>query len=411
MTVESRLASQSRILLSTCRRCQALACSSLGPAQGKQARPLGTWTETRSTVNDPHGRFVAAERLTSLPGTLESRGVHLNERLPLLKFHVAAQARSRIKSPVSNALLKPHQSLDSISSRQQRSLYSTKHSSPPLNTPNPDSIQNTAPAPHCVIVDTPDTLDACLSDISTCPDLYVDLEGNNLSSVGTLDLLTILPAHRQTAYVISVHKLGAAVFTQPCRTNNKHISLKDVLQTTDFKKRFWDVRMDASALFAIHDIRMRNVFDLQLLEIATRDPVDLFIERDRLYGLTRAVERHSALSDSEKNEWRSIKLKGEKLWNPKLGGNFKVWQTDTLTKHILDYCVCDVQYLPILEQQYLARHDWKDVGGLLDDIHAASAARVTDAEMDKRKQGRMDLSPWTVEQLAKFRPPAVVVNP
>jgi hypothetical protein len=100
--------------------------------------------------------------------------------------------------------------------------------SAPADSPAPDSApaasppaQPWIPYPAPIYVDTLAGLDAFLAVAATAGTLCIDLEGQELSRFGTLDIISVLPlpagasaarASRAPVYVISVHKLGEAAF-------------------------------------------------------------------------------------------------------------------------------------------------------------------------------------------------------
>ena len=82
------------------------------------------------------------------------------------------------------------------------------------------------------------------------PTMYIDLEGVNLGSEGSLSILTLLidtgiPTIR--VCLIDVHLLGSQAFNT---TGIKGRTLKDILQEEKIPKVFFDVRNDSDALFA-----------------------------------------------------------------------------------------------------------------------------------------------------------------
>ena len=82
------------------------------------------------------------------------------------------------------------------------------------------------------------------------PTMYIDLEGVNLGSEGSLSILTLLidtgiPTIR--VCLIDVHLLGSQVFNT---TGIKGRTLKDILQEEKIPKVFFDVRNDSDVLFA-----------------------------------------------------------------------------------------------------------------------------------------------------------------
>lgn len=79
------------------------------------------------------------------------------------------------------------------------------------------------------------------------PSLYIDLEGENLSRHGTLDILQlhVLPSDR--TYLIDIKVLRHNAFSTPGTCG---FTFKDLLESPDIPKVFFDVRSDSDALYS-----------------------------------------------------------------------------------------------------------------------------------------------------------------
>lgn len=232
-----------------------------------------------------------------------------------------------------------------------------------------------------ILVDTPDTLDTFLNNLPPAGTLYMDLEGNRLSRHGTLDIMTILPQpERETrnappapaqsdAYVVNVHKLGAATFDHGAP------SLRAILEGTTHTKAFWDVRNDSDALYAHFGVALAGVVDVQLLELlgGTR-PARM--RRERVCGLQQAVGMGTALTLQERAGWVAAKQVGQVLFRPDAGGSYGVFQEQELSGEVLAYCANDVRCLPALRWEYERRIKGKEK---LERARVAAAARVQES--------------------------------
>lgn len=226
-------------------------------------------------------------------------------------------------------------------------------------------------------------LEAFLASIppsGTCT-LCMDLEGKNLSRNGTLSLLTVLIHPSRASYLIDVQTLGDSAFTTPSPDSDGK-TLKAVLEDRSTPKYLWDVRNDADALWAHHQVRLAGVIDVQLLENASRAG-----DKTYLHGLDKSVDRDlSALTFTEWERWAQTK-KGVKA----------LMSTDVFTRRPLDvttmqYCINDVIYLPALHDVYAKRitSEW------LEKAMDESAQRVVEAcepayepQSDEKRYG-----PW-----------------
>jgi exonuclease 3'-5' domain-containing protein 1 len=201
------------------------------------------------------------------------------------------------------------------------------------------------------LVDTPAALQKLLDSIHETgdgpPSLYIDLEGNNLSRYGTLSLVTILVEPEQKVYFVDVTTLQNQAFDTA--GSNKR-TLRQVLEANNIVKVFFDIRNDSDALFSLYGVRVGGIEDLQLMELASRT-----FNKSFLCGLARCVERDSTIGWGAKQEWKAGKETGVKLFDPKYGGNYAVFDQRPLPPEIHTYCVQDVALMPHLRTIYRAK--------------------------------------------------------
>lgn len=100
--------------------------------------------------------------------------------------------------------------------------------------------------------------------------VFVDSEGVDLGvRGGTLSVLSIgaIPQHSPQRLHIYLIDVASIPF--------KHLRpVFDLLASSDVIKVVWDGRMDYSALYHDHGVRMRNVIDLQIVDILSRNSRD-----------------------------------------------------------------------------------------------------------------------------------------
>ncbi|QPC74615.1 hypothetical protein HYE68_005367 [Fusarium pseudograminearum] len=217
------------------------------------------------------------------------------------------------------------------------------------------------PAMSPILISTLPDLLSFISSISQSSTLYLDLEGNNLSRNGNLTIITVLIHPTRVTGLIDVQTLGNSAFTTPTSSGN---TLKSILEDTRTTKRLWDVRNDADALWAHHQIRLAGVTDIQLLENASRAGDKTYVR-----GLDICVEKDLGLNAMEVQRWTRTKREVKALM-----------QNDIFARRPLDaktmqYCVNDVLYLPALYSAYAKRTDGQWMKKVMDE----SARRVVDA--------------------------------
>ncbi|KAL2816178.1 ribonuclease H-like domain-containing protein [Aspergillus cavernicola] len=223
------------------------------------------------------------------------------------------------------------------------------------------------------------------------PPLYINIEGEQLSQHGKISLMTVLVYPSEFLMrpnIVDIHLLGPAAFSTAGKLGK---SLKDILESPQILKVFFDVRNDSDALYAHYGIQLQGVRDIQLMESARRLHT---LEQRYLSGLSKYIAK-TLFDKKEIDQWKLCKATGEALWNPRKGGSYIVFNARPLSDDIIKYYVGDVQYLPRLYFKYRCSTDrWSNL------ITEASQMRVCasqTADYQPDGPGRA-LSPWDAEQ-------------
>ena len=187
-------------------------------------------------------------------------------------------------------------------------------------------------------------LDAIVNLPHNPPSLYIDLEGVKLSRHGAIALLQIFVLPLNHSYLIDVHELRSLAFKT---SNTNDITLKGILEDDEIPKVIFDVRHDSDALFGQYAINLKGIQDLQVMEFARPGRTGRFVN-----GLARCIERDIQLSYVERKQFIQVKEAGKRLFAPESGGSYQVFLDRPMSSVVLDYCVQDVQYLPLLWKAY-----------------------------------------------------------
>jgi exonuclease 3'-5' domain-containing protein 1 len=225
------------------------------------------------------------------------------------------------------------------------------------------------------------------------PTMYIDLEGVDLCREGSLSIFTLLidtgiPTRR--VHLIDVHILGAQAFNT---SGFRGKTLKDILQSEQIPKVFFDVRNDSDALFAHFGVALQGVEDVQLMESATRRTT---ASRKFLSGLAKCVEENVFISPGSRASWKQTKEKGERLFKPEHGGSYEVFNQRPILEDIISYCVGDVQYLPELRDRFWKTRAfrWRDL------VNEESMKRVAASHKPEYRPHGSDraMAPWSEDQ-------------
>ncbi|KAL6894956.1 ribonuclease H-like domain-containing protein [Trichoderma evansii] len=217
------------------------------------------------------------------------------------------------------------------------------------------------------------------------PSIYVDLEGVNLSTHGTISILQLYIHPTKKVYLIDVFVLKEKCFSTPGTTGR--LTLRDTLESKTNPKVFFDVRNDSDALYSHFQIKLAGVVDLQLWELAARPFARKFVK-----GLAKCIEDDAPLSDSEILEFGQTKENGKMLFSPEHGGSYEVFNERPLRQDIQAYCAQDVYLLPDLLKWYTRISDPRWVKGVAEE----SQFRVTLSQREdyNGKGGHMTLAPY-----------------
>lgn len=177
--------------------------------------------------------------------------------------------------------------------------------------------------------------------------LFVDIEGVDLSRLGSISLIQILARGVEKVFLVDVHTLGKRAFSSP---GSNGWTLRAVFESDVISKYFFDVRNDSDALFSLFDIHVDGVRDIQLLELATRRGAKL-----HLRGLGECIAKDCLLSPELKRAWLSVKEDTVSRFDPTQGGSYEIFNDRPLSPTVEQYCVQDVQLLPNLAQVYESR--------------------------------------------------------
>ncbi|OCL14290.1 hypothetical protein AOQ84DRAFT_371419 [Glonium stellatum] len=247
----------------------------------------------------------------------------------------------------------------------------------------------------CSFVDTPASLEECIDSLLHLPyeppSLYLHLQGEDPSRDGSVSIITVLVLPENHTFLIDVCKLNKETFTI---TGTDSKSLKDVLETPQVPKVFFDVRNAADVLFSHFGIALRGVQDIQLMEDASRFTRNT---GKRFLGtLSKCVERDALITFEAKQRWTNTRMRGEELYDPEKGGSYEVFNSRPLMEDILHLCVLDVRYLPLLRDLYWGRldSDWRI------EVEEETVARVHLSQREAYQPHGADkaLSPWQGSQ-------------
>lgn len=216
------------------------------------------------------------------------------------------------------------------------------------------------------------------------PSLYLDIEGVKLSRHGSISILQLFVLPRNHVFLIDIFVLQEKAF---CTSNGSGRDLRSILESTLVPKVFFDVRNDSDALFALFQISVQSIHDVQLLEVATRS-----YSKERAKGLAKCIEVDAQLSPEASAAWKATKQRGVSLFAPEHGGSYEVFNSRPILQDIVDYCTQDVVYLPLLWNIYTR----KISAGWMKKVQDATCERIRESHtaLYEPHDRNKSLSPW-----------------
>mmetsp|Transcript_37766 Transcript_37766/g.70458 ORF Transcript_37766/g.70458 Transcript_37766/m.70458 type:complete len:474 (-) Transcript_37766:11-1432(-) len=186
----------------------------------------------------------------------------------------------------------------------------------------------------------------------------VDFEGVDLCRTGELCLLQMTCNNDPTlVYVLDVHLLREKAFSLATPGGT---SMKSILEDDQGILKLWfDPRNDVDALYYQFGITPKNVFDLQLAEVAVRRSQ---AHNPRFVtGLGKCLRESEQLSADQIACAQDIDARAKALFEPKFGGRYVVFQERPLRDDILTYAAHDSRYMIMLYELYVGRltQEWQ----------------------------------------------------
>jgi len=195
------------------------------------------------------------------------------------------------------------------------------------------------------IVDNVRDCAAAVSELMRVTEVAVDIEGIDHGRDGTICLIQASSSACHTV-IFDISTMGAAAFS--------HGRLAVLLEDRKVTKVVFDGRTDNDALFHQYGYIMKNVYDIQVLQIlkfAYRGGQGL-ADPAHLKGLEKCLELSRVLSPADMRNLQSIRARGKQLYLPENGGRFERWLERPLRPELIEYAAADVPLLLAMKQAW-----------------------------------------------------------
>lgn len=169
--------------------------------------------------------------------------------------------------------------------------------------------------------------------------LFLDVQGYD----GCVSVLSVSFFREPRPFLVDVLTLGEKAFSTPGTESGR--TLKDILESSEIKKAFFDVRGDAHALYRHYGIRLGGVQDLQLMEVVSRQSLD----KRSLRSFADIVLAEIGMdSDEEVDKFNRTIERRKRLVALEGAGAQKMFNQRPLSADAVEYCILDVKFLHIM---------------------------------------------------------------
>ncbi len=133
------------------------------------------------------------------------------------------------------------------------------------------------------------------------------------------------------------------------------------------------------------------------MEVATRR-----YSKKKVVGLAHCIQEDAGLHQDAKAAWEYTKQCGLRLFEPKHGGSYQVFNIRPIPQEIIDYCTNDVVYLPVLYNFYLKRLNTRWATRVADE--SMKRVAVAQSESYDPSAKSKTVSPWAPKDAKKDGP-------
>jgi hypothetical protein len=159
-----------------------------------------------------------------------------------------------------------------------------------------------------LLVDSSAPLEAMVDTLrprpSARPRIFIPLENIYWSGEDRLGFLAIHHTASSQTFIIDVYTLGATAFSKAA--SDGMTTLKTILESLIIPKCMFGVRNDSATLYYGLGVRVRCIYEVQLVEVASRQPMSPGSWRFQSEFDAVAI-RYSKMAMEEMKDWIAVK--------------------------------------------------------------------------------------------------------
>lgn len=218
-----------------------------------------------------------------------------------------------------------------------------------------------------VLVDTVEKCQNAVAKLLEEKQVAIDIEGVDLSRAGEVCLIQMCGASSPAVYLFDIYTLKDHAFDEG--------GLKNLLESEQVTKVFYDVRADNDALYHLHGVEVRAAYDVQIMwHVKFQNPAEMHLQGlKRVFG--EFLQQAQILSPAQMDAMERLKSEGQKLFAPHLGGSYEEWKKRPMSPMLLQYAAVDVNFLLDMKALWTPR-DSKQAQLLDSVVREMSATRL-----------------------------------
>jgi exonuclease 3'-5' domain-containing protein 1 len=175
----------------------------------------------------------------------------------------------------------------------------------------------------------------------------VDLEGREIGPAEGRVAIVQVGLADGTCYLFDI---AVVMETLDAKEAFVATGLKELIEHPLLPKLWFDPRADSAALFH-HDVKPRNVIDLQVWANLVQRNENIGRPRQWLTGLAKCLDMVRGLPST-----KALKDAGVKLFAPEHGGSYDVFFERPMNPVLVAYCGADVAHLFALHRHLASRY-------------------------------------------------------
>jgi len=209
-----------------------------------------------------------------------------------------------------------------------------------------------------VLVDTVEKCQDAVANLLQEQNVAIDIEGINLGRDGEVCWIQMTGASSPAVYLFDIYALKENAFGEG--------RLRELLESEQVTKVFYDVRGDNDALYHLHGVEVHAAYDIQIMwHVRFQNSGDIYLQGLK-HVLNAFLQKTQILSRAQLEAMADLKKQGPKSFVPEHEASYEAWKQRPMLPVLLQYAAVDVKYL--LDMKELCTPKDNDLAQQLDSV-------------------------------------------